>query len=103
MQEQNLNTPYAGIIEVVGVRQRRANLLLSGGYRLLSVVAITREAVRKKADVQGATYIERSVLYVVGRPEGVAQVPLDEGERAESEERRRDGYAPPGYLPSGRV
>ena len=65
---------YADIAEVLEVRLKGANNLLAHGYRLLAIEAVT--AMIQNPESQN-WYVEKQVVYVMGRPAGVEPFQAD--------------------------
>lgn len=57
----------ADIVEVHTFGARRASVYLQRGYRLLGIYAVTEGA----KHASGAEYVQRQVIFVIGRPRDV--------------------------------
>lgn len=72
------------IEEVVRCGSSRANRYLAAGYKLLLVAAETFE--RKMSDADGTPYVQRSVVFALGKPHGVARLPDSESREYRGED-----------------
>jgi hypothetical protein len=93
--------PLTGIAEVVECRPMSANQYLSRGYRLLGIEGVTKEVPSSQPGKDSRPWIQRKLIYVVGRPSGVAHfeaprmAPRPQGQRPAAPTQRPEGVSAP--------